>query len=817
MPSPSPQDIARAYLRRGWAPIPVPHQSKNPARARWQALRLTEEDLAAAFPGGPQNIGVLLGTPSSGLADIDLDVPLARLLAERCLPRTGARFGRASAMGAHRLYVVTGEAMTKRWSDPTVPDDDRATLLELRFTGAHTLFPGSTHPNGEVITWDADGDPASVTASNLQSVAARLAAAVLLARHWPAVGVRHDAALALAGGLLRAGWSTEATTDFLAAVATGAGDDEPSDRVRAAVSSAVAMQTGKPTTGWPTLSRLIDPRVVTAVIDWLSLTGTAASSTVRSNPSYEEFTDGPRDPETVARAIPVPPFPLGIFPPAVRAYLERGATAVGCPPDLLALPFLGYVGSAIGRTRLIEIKPRWRRKATLWTGVVAASGEGKSPADSYARAALDELQNEADARYQEQLVAYRAEQARWKSTDPTTRGEEPSPPTYEHWYSTDATVEALAPMLLHNAGLALACDELTAWARGCNAYKRGGNDRQKYLEIWNGRPLKVDRKTQGVIFVKDPVLGIIGGIQPERLHEMTREASAHDGLLPRFVWTYPDVSPTDWSWGETVTDDLEAMVDLFRTLRRPPSPTIPLVLRPHPAARARWKAWYDETHRAKRTLPPLAREFASKLPPQLATLWLLLCTLWAPTDASGVASAERLDDAIELIAYLQAHARRVLVHFGTSAPPIDAGLAGRVRVILERAAVEEIERDGWISRTEIWNQLHRNADASSLDAVLAALQVEGVAESREVPTGTNKRIEWRLIRSRWTDEDGSMVTWEEEDSSDVTANDSYEEFTTSRGKEPRSCYACGGESFTPDGVCLICHPRPAGHHMEIGS
>ncbi len=814
MPSQTPQDIARAYLRRGWAPIPVPFRSKNPARARWQALRLTEQDLAAAFPGGPQNIGVLLGTPSGGLADIDLDVPLARLLAEQFLPSTGASFGRASAIGAHRLYVVSGVVATTRWRDPTVPDDDRATLLELRFTGAHTLFPGSTHPGGESITWDTDGDPTSIDAVTLVSTAAHFAAAVLLARHWPGVGARHDAALALAGGLLRAGWSTEAMTDFLAAVAIGAGDDEPSDRARAAVSSAAAMQTGKPTTGWPTLSRLIDPRVVTAVQDWLSITDAPSTITVKS--SYEEFTNERRDPETAARAIPVPPFPLGIFPDQVRVYLERGAAAVGCPPDLLALPFLGYVGSAIGRTRLIEIKPRWRRKATLWTGVVAASGEGKSPADSYARAALDELQNEADARYQEQLVAYRAEQARWKATDPTTRGEEPAPPTYEHWYSTDATVEALAPMLQHNAGLALACDELTAWARGCNAYKRGGNDRQKYLEIWNGRPLKVDRKTQGVIFVKDPVLGIIGGIQPERLHEMTREASAHDGLLPRFVWTYPDVTPTDWSWGETGMDDLETMVDLFRSLRRPPSLTGPLILRPHPAARERWKTWYDETHRAKPTLPPLAREFASKLPPQLATLWLLLCTLWAPTDISGVASAARLDDAIELIEYLRAHARRVLVHFGTAAPQVDAGLAGRVRAILERAAVEEAETGGWISRTEIWTQLHRNADASSLDGALAALQVEGVAESREVPTGTNKRTEWRLTRAMSPGEEEPVEAWVD-DTSATNVNDSYEEFTTSRGKEPRACYACGGERFAPDGVCVLCHPRPAGHHTEAES
>jgi len=158
----------------------------------------------------------------------------------------------------------------------------------------------------------------------------------------------------------------------------------------------------------------------------------------------------------------------------------------------------------------------------------------------------------------------------------------------------------------------------------------------------------------------------------------------------------------------------------------------------------------------------------------------------------------------------------VLVHFGTAAPQIDAGLDGRVRAILVRAAVEEAERDRWISRTEIWTQLHRNVDAAALDAGLASLMMEGVAESREVPTGTNKRTEWRLTGAMSPGEEEPVEAWVD-DTSVSTVNRSYEEFTPSFGRASRSCYACGGERFTPDGVCLMCHPRPAGHHMETGS
>ena len=68
---------ARAFLARGWAPIPVPYRSKRPILKGWQNLRPADADLAQHFNGGLQNIGVLLGEPSGGLVDVDLDSPEA--------------------------------------------------------------------------------------------------------------------------------------------------------------------------------------------------------------------------------------------------------------------------------------------------------------------------------------------------------------------------------------------------------------------------------------------------------------------------------------------------------------------------------------------------------------------------------------------------------------------------------------------------------------------------------------------------------------------------------------------------------------------
>src|SRR5437867_11948284 len=132
-------DAAQEYVSRGWQPIPVPHRSKKPVLNGWPDLRLSAADLARHFDGQPSNLGVLLGVPSGWLVDADLDCAEALRLAPALLPPTGSHFGRASKRSSHRLYVVTTAVHTEKFVDP----DSDTTLVELRSTGAQTIFPRS--------------------------------------------------------------------------------------------------------------------------------------------------------------------------------------------------------------------------------------------------------------------------------------------------------------------------------------------------------------------------------------------------------------------------------------------------------------------------------------------------------------------------------------------------------------------------------------------------------------------------------------------------------------------------------------------------
>ncbi len=263
---PDAREAARLYLQRAYQAIPIAKGSKNPNRQGWQGERRTEEHLPDFVADG--NLGLLLGEPSHGLVDVDIDCAEALVVADLLLPSTSMVHGRASAQQAHRWYVCAG-AKTQRFKD-----FDGTTLVELRSTGGQTIVPPSFHPEGEQIEWEGGtpGEPAVVDHAALQGGVRRLAAAALLARHWPAQGSRHDAALALAGYLLHGGIRAEDANLFIRAVAIAAHDNEVDDRVDAVESTTMKITSGATVTGGPTLASIIDARVTVRAAAWLGLT-----------------------------------------------------------------------------------------------------------------------------------------------------------------------------------------------------------------------------------------------------------------------------------------------------------------------------------------------------------------------------------------------------------------------------------------------------------------------------------------------------------------------------------------------------------------
>jgi predicted P-loop ATPase len=198
---------AKSYGGRSWAPIRL--KGKKPVARNWT------QEVADENTHWTGNIGVRLGAPSAGLVDIDLDCDEARLLAPAVLPPTGAVFGRSSTPRAHWLYncgetapdaASTGSRFSGGAGDP---NQAQKPLLELRSTGGQTMFPPSTHPGGEQLSWERYDDPGRIDAAQLTRAVEILAAASLLFRHFPGEGARFHAYAAMTGTMLRCDVSEE--------------------------------------------------------------------------------------------------------------------------------------------------------------------------------------------------------------------------------------------------------------------------------------------------------------------------------------------------------------------------------------------------------------------------------------------------------------------------------------------------------------------------------------------------------------------------------------------------------------------------------
>ena len=222
-----PLEIARSYITRGWSPVPVPHQHKGPVIKGWQNLRITEGTAPQYFIGKKQNIGVLLGEPSTGLVDLDMDWPEAAQLRHHFLPAT-LTFGRVSNPTSHALVISPG-AVTRKFQ---LSEVEGGTVLEIRSDGTQTVFPGSTHTSGEAISFDNKNPLAVIDAKVLHQLGAEWAAASVLRRHW-ADGVKDDLAAAVCGTLLRAGWSAEKVNRFVEIISTEAADHDTPAKLKA--------------------------------------------------------------------------------------------------------------------------------------------------------------------------------------------------------------------------------------------------------------------------------------------------------------------------------------------------------------------------------------------------------------------------------------------------------------------------------------------------------------------------------------------------------------------------------------------------------
>jgi hypothetical protein len=365
----------------------------------------------------------------------------------------------------------------------------------------------------------------------------------------------------------------------------------------------------------------------------------------------------------------------------------------------------------------------------------------KPPALELAMRAVRERQRKAMRDHAEAMRTYEAEQLNherdltaWKRSkdgdDPPEAVEEPK---CARCWSDDATIEALAQLLQENPrGLLVIRDELAGWLSFDRYSASKGGEAAKWLEMFGGRALVVDRKTSGTIYVPQAAVSIVGGIQPGILARYVGQEHRDNGLLPRLLLTMPPRLPRVWTEADIdpkaearIAAIFDGLYDLKPASNADGEPR-PAIVQLTAEGKQAWIDFYNQ-HNAE----------AANLSGDLAAAWAKLegyaARLALVHHLIRKVSGEDVGDGIDAVSI--AAGVKLSRWFAHEARRVYAMLAEDDEARQRRQSVELIERKGGSVTVRDWQRTRSHRTADDAEADLAELMTAGVGRWEEVASG----------------------------------------------------------------------------------
>ncbi|MCL2330198.1 MAG: DUF3987 domain-containing protein [Phycisphaerae bacterium] len=460
---------------------------------------------------------------------------------------------------------------------------------------------------------------------------------------------------------------------------------------------------------------------------------------------------------------PFKPFPTDKLPEPVRSFVDKASQAIGCDSSFIALPLLTGLASAIGNTRRIQIKNGWSEPAILWTVIVGDSGTLKSPAIELALRPIRTRQREAMKQHAQAMEAYKAELNQynrayeaWKrGKDHSDPPEAPVEPVADRYYCDDVTIEALAALLDKQfRGLLCVRDELAGWFGAFDRYSqgKGGGDVAKWLEMFGGRALMVDRKSGNprTIYIPYAAVSVTGGIQPETLRRALGAEYKENGLAARLLPACPPRRPKKWTEADIDAETEAAVGNVFHRLYELQPGTnfdgepIPWLVPMTPTAKAAWIEFYNTHAQEQAELTGDLSAAWSKLEGYAARLALVVHFIrWAACDPT-LQSPDAVDETS--IAVGVALSR----WFGHEARRVYAILAEGDEGREQRRLIELIQcKGGSITTRELQQSSRDYRKSADAEAALSELILAGIGrweDRNPAPNGGRPTRVFRLSK-----------------------------------------------------------------------
>ena len=233
-------------------------------------------------------------------------------------------------------------------------------------------------------------------------------------------------------------------------------------------------------------------------------------------------------------------FPLSVFPSRIKSIIEQTHEENNFPINYIAAALFFAVSVAIGNCRTLIVNSSWKVKPVLFMSLLGNPGSAKTHPIKFAMDPFLKLDGENIPRYRKEL-------SEWRRMPMENRITKPIP---KQLRVQDITMEAISKLLEEsNHGIFVHADELKGWISSFNKYNGGGGDLEQWLSLWSGVPISVNRKTQDdIIFIPDPFVGVIGGLQPGVMPKLFGGEKMDNGFFYRllFVSNSSDGEPLLW-------------------------------------------------------------------------------------------------------------------------------------------------------------------------------------------------------------------------------------------------------------------------------
>ena len=458
----------------------------------------------------------------------------------------------------------------------------------------------------------------------------------------------------------------------------------------------------------------------------------------------------------------LPEFPLAALPAPIAKFVERAAHSAGVTPCHVALPLLSISSALIGAARLITLPNGWSEPMALWGCIIGASGTGKTPGIGAIKGALAQIENnnqskvdDLERKHESRSEAAKAAYKKWLKEVDEAVNNNSTPPLrppeavkVEHFvpprlYVSDTTIERLAVLLqARPGGIAVLVDELAGLFANMGRYSKG-SDKEFWLEAWNGDTHSVERMGRPTVRVKHLLVGIIGGMQPDKLTRAF-EGDA-DGMYARFCFAWPPepaYRPLSNDGCKIDPDLVNALTRLSRLGEREDDVFAPRPIRPDTGAVAAFEQFRQFRHAGKDDLDGREREWWAKGATQVLRLAGTLALLeWAwklgQAEPQTITAASVNAAVILWRDYFHPHSRAALRQIGLTDQQADARRVLRwiKREGLTEVSVKDIRREA----------LKQKLNAEQTEALLNSLTQLNWLQKRTITRGSKAG----QYRHRW--------------------------------------------------------------------